>query len=76
MKKIQLRVDDLEVRSFDTGAATELRGTIHGNAYTYDGSYSCNRICRQQTFEFDTCYETGPTCGATCDWPCASGAPC
>jgi hypothetical protein len=76
MKKIRLNIDDLKVRSFETGVTQEPRGTVHGNAYTYDGAYSCYRICRQQTHEFDTCYDTGPTCGATCDWPCFTGYPC
>lgn len=71
MKKIRLDVEELEVRSFETEAVAEPRGTVHGRQYTYDGELSCRQVCFQRTDEFETCWETGVTCGATCDWPCS-----
>jgi|GEM_PF-1218782 len=76
MKKIRLDVDELEVRSFETDAVLEPHGTVHGRAYTRDGEYSCQHRCRQQTDEFETCFETGDTCGATWDWACDSQVVC
>lgn len=70
MRKIRLNPDDLEVRSFATGPAAEPRGTVHGMNYSCCDYYTCFQACIPQTHEFDTCYQTGPTCGATCDWGC------
>ncbi len=70
MKKIRLNVDELEVRSFVTDDAPERRGTVHGREYTEGHDQSCFGGCIQQTHEFETCYQTGFTCGATCDWGC------
>ena len=76
MKKIRLNVEELEVSSFTVDAAPEPHGTVHGHAYTQGREYSCLQRCRQQTDEFETCYETGDTCGATWDWACDSQAVC
>ena len=84
MKRIRLDVDELEVHSFTTAAAGEHRGTVRGREmetyfgtscgpgcqYTAYQQYSCLQACFQQTHEFETCYETGRTCGASCDWGC------
>jgi hypothetical protein len=72
MKKIRLNVEELQVRSFDTEASPALpRGTVRGREYSFF-EYSCREACFQQTHEFNTCGQTGPTCGATCDWGCNS----
>lgn len=91
MKKIRLNVDELEVHSFETEAAPEPRGTVRGrqsfyytehtNCYpdcyhTLNGDESCYRLCQRYTWEFNTCMQTGETCGASCDWYCDSAVNC
>ncbi|HEU4884797.1 MAG TPA: hypothetical protein VFT45_21245 [Longimicrobium sp.] len=64
MKKIRLRLDTLEVESFQPAAATkEARGTVNG----YTGDLRCTTdcptiqiTCTEDTYQ-DSCY------GASCD---------
>lgn len=71
MKRIRLDVEDLEVRSFTTADAAEPRGTVRAREYSL-WEDSCVQACFPQTYEFATCGQTGPTCGASCDWGCDS----
>lgn len=46
MKKLDLKVEELSVESFDTEAnVSELRGTVKANGYTDPGYPSCDRTC-------------------------------
>lgn len=71
MSKIRLDVDALEVHTFETSDAPPARGTVHAREYSF-GDPSCVQACFPGTYEFETCYQTGPTCGASCDWGCNS----
>jgi hypothetical protein len=77
MKKIRLNVDELEVRSFDTEAAPEPRGTVRGREYSLN-EFSCHpdQGCFWGTQEWDNCAATNATCGASCDWACDSYQTC
>jgi hypothetical protein len=71
MKKIRLDLDGLEVRSFATDVAGTPRGTVRAReSYTYGGEDSCDQACIPITYEYATCGQTGPTCGASCDFAC------
>jgi len=72
MRKIRLNAEDLEVRSFATEPAAGPSGTVHGMDYSCCDFYTCYQACIPRTEEFETCYQTGPTCGASCDWQCDS----
>lgn len=75
MKKIRLNLDELEVRSFATDEAAAERGTVRAReSYTNGADDSCYQACLPYTYEFDTCGQTGPTCGATWDWACYPGS--
>jgi len=78
MKKLRLEIDELEVESFDAGAAGETKGTVRGHI-TY---LNCNTAPDQTCGNFLTCAyphcetETWAqdctdryTCG-TCDYTC------
>ena len=57
MRKLELRMDALEVESFPTGGARGEAGTVHGHDQTRGGD--------------DTCWQTcGVTCPATCGDVC------
>ncbi len=72
MNKIRLNVDELKVASFATADVAESsRGTVRAREYSV-WEDSCRQACFQQSHEFDTCGQTGPTCGATCDCGCNS----
>jgi len=66
MKKLALELDDLQVESFATLDAEEVRGTIGGQnepvyTETCDGAYTCSSCV-------DTCQNTCPaSCWGTCD---------
>jgi hypothetical protein len=64
MKKLTLNVDELQVRSFETGSTEDKAGTVHANAIT-------TRACPPDT-EYWTC---GIWCPPTTDpantGPCA-----
>jgi hypothetical protein len=71
MKKIRLNIDELEVHSFAIDSVTEPRGSVRGRQDTdgddpTTGYYDCFKV----TDEYDTCDQSGPTCGASCDWVC------
>lgn len=64
MSKLNLNLDDLTVDSFSTDGSPEPRGTVVGQAETY---------------ELVSCYDTGCntcddyTCNNTCDYTCDCG---
>ena len=45
MKKLSLKVEDLEVKSFETAPATESRGTVHGADGTESWGCSLHPFC-------------------------------
>ncbi|HEX5724651.1 MAG TPA: pinensin family lanthipeptide [Longimicrobiaceae bacterium] len=55
MKKLALKLDDLEVTSFETSPTTVERGTVVANAPT--NGNTCPQTC-------------GFSCGGTCDISC------
>ena len=59
--KLRLRLDDLRVDAFDTGAPPVARGTVHAR----ESVLWTVQNCPPQTAD-DTC---GMTCGPTCDAP-------
>jgi hypothetical protein len=68
MKKTRLDLDSLSVESFDTTAAPEGRGTVHGNADTFQSYCSDGRTCID-TCDY-TCNQYNATCGSTCVGSC------
>lgn len=80
MKKLSLKLHELAVESFQTGAAGSLRGTVHGRCDTgescYEGSgeYTCQITC------YATCAATcgERTCNGeeTCEFTCAHPLSC
>lgn len=74
MKKIRLDVEELEVRSFETEAVPETRGTVRGHYYTDGADASCYMACFPMTDEYAGCGQSGHTCGPTCDWACYEGS--
>jgi hypothetical protein len=62
MHKLHLKLDDLEVESFDVGEKPLSRGTVHGNGrYTQD-EFSCRAdtcsggvLCACDTYEQTYC---------------------
>jgi hypothetical protein len=78
MKKLELRIEDLRVDSFETDARERSRGTIRG----FDSnSTTGNQIICECTYDVGTCDLTcGQTCGCgtgsgtdTADATCATG---
>ncbi|HYH79878.1 MAG TPA: hypothetical protein VEX86_08770 [Longimicrobium sp.] len=66
MKKLGLKLDDLQVESFEVGTKVAGRGTVQAHATPSAGA-SC--IC------IDTVYTNNdPTCGFSCD--CGSRVRC
>jgi hypothetical protein len=69
MKKIRLNLDALSVESFDTTAAeAKARGTVHGNAesfqvYCSDGSTCYESACGSCVSQCGSCNDA--TCGET-----------
>jgi hypothetical protein len=46
MSKLRLRLETLQVQSFDTGTASGRRGTVHGNSLFEPSHYTiCPVIC-------------------------------
>jgi hypothetical protein len=73
MRKIRLNVDELEVHSFAIDSVTEPRGSVRGRQHTDGADPTCYQVCLLVTDEYDTCDQSGPTCGASCDWVCYEG---
>jgi hypothetical protein len=69
MGKLTLRLDELEVDSFDTTAAERGRGTVFGEQCTCDTQCTCPGC--------PTCDITCPaTCGGSCDSCADTCVPC
>ena len=69
MKKLGLKLDELQVETFEVGKTVAGRGTVlgHGASPVDTGRFSC--IC------LDTVYTNNdPTCGFSCD--CVSRIVC
>ena len=54
MKKLNLKIEDLEVKSFETAPARESRGTVHGADGRGSWSCSCLFFCVPKTMS-DLC---------------------
>ncbi|HEX5870927.1 MAG TPA: hypothetical protein VFY65_10945 [Longimicrobium sp.] len=73
MRKLKLRLEDLEIAGFSTTPGARPRGTVvgeQGTHYTYCTCYqhTCFGTCHQETCA-DTCAQT---CWETCDdYSCA-----
>ncbi|HWK89333.1 MAG TPA: hypothetical protein VNP72_05035 [Longimicrobium sp.] len=71
MRKLRLRLDELEIASFDTTEAPEGAGTVVGQeAWTEDPT--CQYTCQVTFCSDETCgFCTGPhqTCYHTCGCP-------
>jgi hypothetical protein len=71
MRKTRLDLDSLSVESFDTTATpADSRGTVHGNADTFQSYCSDGRTC------IDTCDYTCNQYEATCAGTCQGDASC
>lgn len=75
MKKLNLKLDDLAVESFDTTpAARPDRGTVQGNDVSDTTCYDRHCTCETNGFECETNYNcpepTMDTCNATCGASC------
>jgi hypothetical protein len=91
MRKIRLELDALQVETFDTGAGTLNRGTIHGRNHTFeidcgdpppeDSVYVCPVPTAAATCNQLTCaYTCGNTCSCGCTrtyggWTCTCPDP-
>jgi hypothetical protein len=78
MRKMTLKVEDLEITSFETARAESERGTVEAQI-TPSGNNSCYPPV---TCDGDTCL--GPTCRSCavscdfypCSYPCVTAFPC
>ncbi len=71
MKKLSLKLDDLQVASFDTGETGEDRGTVHGHDHSRPPHDTCRNTCDCIT-NYNTCLEPCGTtlCGSEVDTDC------
>jgi hypothetical protein len=83
MKKLKLAIDGLMVESFEVGAATEVKGTVHAHVTALGCNTGPNQTCGNfltcayptcatETWAFDctdryTCGTCDATCGFSCD---------
>ena len=64
MKKLKLNLTDLKVESFGTTSTKGLKGSIHGQKYSWIGDRTCNGM-------IDTCgYECETMDQVSCDHGC------
>ena len=63
----KLKLEALQVESFDTTATQGERGTVHGQQCTCGGPYTCAWTCDDHTCLF-TCDD--PTCAVSCNGTC------
>jgi hypothetical protein len=77
MRKIRLELDTLRVETFDTGAGTLNRGTVHGRNHTFEIDCGENPPPEDSVFVCPTAEATcnQSTCGYTCDHTCSCGCP-
>jgi hypothetical protein len=74
MRKLQLKIEDLQVTSFDTDRTPVARGTVEGNnkhpaTTIHDLTCAAPESCAMN----DTCFDRCPFSGVdTCDVECAS----
>lgn len=82
MKKLELRLDELSVESFDTAAGSRNDGTVVAHDGDTEGTclgpgtcnVSCNVSCNPSCNGGDTCNETCGTigtCNGSCGFSCA-----
>ena len=79
MRQLKLRLEELQVESFATGAENALKGTVHahqeeGDSPTYPPYHTCDSC--PPAFTCDTTCPPMHTCETcppkyTCDWPCS-----
>ena len=87
--KLELRLEDLNVDSFDTSAPIRPRGTVFGEqctCYTQctcPGCPTCDATCAGATCDgsCESCLSCGGTCGQytcyhSCDYWCTEGETC
>ncbi len=71
MRKLSMKLEDLEVETFATDPATEARGTVLGR----ETSDTCEETCGGETFgscdpyASDCHYTCGRSCWGSC-WSC------
>ena len=69
MKKLNLHLEDLSVESFETAAAADGRGTVHGHGDSADCSWGspgyteCRASCAYECGESDECTPACPDGG-------------
>ena len=78
MNKLKLKLDDLQVDTFQTTAPQKAKGTVFGEqctCYTQctcpgcpTCDASCNGTCDASCN--GTCASCDASCGGTCDWSC------
>jgi hypothetical protein len=70
--KLKLKLDDLQVKTFETTAVPTEKGTVFGEQCTCPGAATCDASCN------GTCEETiaGPTCNVSCGYSCVDYTPC
>lgn len=70
MRKLSMKLEDLEVESFDTDAATEARGTVLGRETSVDECGSGAESCAScDMYASDCFYTCGRSCWGSC-WSC------
>lgn len=69
MRKLKLEVDALRVETFETAAAEQGMGTVHGQARPT--RQSCADTCEATCGDGSTCLETCVSCFGSCE-PCAT----
>ena len=75
MKKLTLRIDALQVESFEASGAPEEGGTVHGRGWT-PGCDSV-RLCAPTDPSYDPCPVTATQCGSDQTWTvCTCGDTC
>ena len=81
MNKLKLKLDDLQVDTFQTTPASKEKGTVFGEqctCWTQCGQNTCpgcptcdatcNGTCNASCN--GTCASCGASCGGSCDWTC------
>ncbi|HEV7590885.1 MAG TPA: hypothetical protein VGO40_22430 [Longimicrobium sp.] len=69
MRKLSLKLDELAVDSFDTGAMGGTRGTVAGNWGSYPTTMNVNEMCSAGCTDYCETND-GMGGGSTCDTRC------
>src|SRR5687768_8312180 len=75
MRKIRLELDALQVETFDTGAGTWNRGTVHGRHHTFE--IGCGEQPPEDSINVCPVPTAAQTCNQfTCDYTCGYTCSC